>query len=1462
MSERMTYTERLNVANRTTWLIRTKAEIIKLKAGSALVNALDESNSTSVERHQTACAVICGLLDDKDLPLLEKHKDARDLLNALDERYKGLMEHHVTRLWRDFNAFKMQPNQSLRDYIKRIKDIVEELTACKQPVADANAVLIALKGLPSRYDPYVAPYYSTTLMPKTLDELENNLLGVETVIDERASTSVLPNTLFAGKGDQDRGNERGGGNSRGGGYRRGNKYGGGNGIRCFQLQGNRSLRQGMPKPKKECAKCHLLGHTAEECRNRRRRGGDGGAGNDGGYAAAVVERPLFMLELGDSPSRTVAAEMLELESTPAFTVSPSAASGSTETSGPQLRELDATWYLDSGAIYHVTPDARSLRDYKPCDPIPLKCGGGEVHYAVGYGDLLVEVVKEQTDCYSFHIGNNYYHKQKGPVVIKIRNVYYVPGFKFRLLSLKQLTNNGAQFSGSGTSMDVWNSRERWSLYAHCKYSVYSVKVKEKLPRMQSGGPVASVHLVADRARLWHSRFGHLSYGNLARLADEEMVAGLDVTPKKFREVGAAVCEGCVMGKHSRKPFPESHSSVGRALERVHMDLAGPMSVESYGGNSYVATFLDEYTGLSVVSFLKLKSEAIAVVKSVLTLLENQCGQKVKEVRTDRGREYLNAELREFYGERGIVHQTSAPYTPQQNGIAERLNRTLMEKVRCMLIESGLPSRGWALAMHTANYLRNRSPVHGLKGTPFERFYGQKPDVSDLRVFGCVAYIRVPDHQRRKIDPVSMKGVFVGYEPESKAYRVLMPDGRQLVSREVKFDERAFGLMSVKGLQYRVEVVRDEDEESETGWMQEGEEESEDSSDVQSSISFDVFEGSATVGANDSSGAEPASTSGGPVTVGANDSSGAEPASASGGVGTVGANDSSGAGSASASGGVGSVGGNNSSSTLSAEGGNEQPRNPPQLRTSTRSNKGVPPVKLNLSAVNGVPLTYEEAMKSPEAPMWKQAMDEELASIRANEVWRLEIPPKSVRPLPVKWVFSLKKDEHGEIVRYKARLVAKGFAQVEGRDYEEVWAPVSKHTTLRALLSVAARDLELHQLDVKTAFLNGELEETVYIQQPPGYVEGEPYLACKLEKALYGLKQAPRAWYARLRSELEAMNFTVSQADPGLFYRDVLGERVYLLVYVDDLLIAAKDINIVRQLKDKLKSILMCVTWVRPVCFLGFEIERNRAERTMKVSQKRYAKGLVEKYGLEDANGRAVPLSHGTTLHSAGQPLDVRQFRFGELIGSLLYLSVGTRPDIAYSVGALARHMSKPTVEHWQAAKGVVRYIAGTAGLGIVFSPKSSNPSLHGYCDSDYAACVDTRRSTTGYVFLNAGGAVSWSSRLQPTVATSTAEAEYMASGAATKEALWYRHLARDLQMRVSSVPILCDSQAAIKIINNPISSARSKHIDVLHHFVRERVARGEIVFSYCKSADMVADCLTKPLPLPQFKKCIQAMGLR
>ena len=312
------------------------------------------------------------------------------------------------------------------------------------------------------------------------------------------------------------------------------------------------------------------------------------------------------------------------------------------------------------------------------------------------------------------------------------------------------------------------------------------------------------------------------------------------------------------------------------------------------------------------------------------------------------------------------------------------------------------------------------------------------------------------------------------------------------------------------------------------------------------------------------------------------------------------------------------------------------------------------------------------------------------------------------------------------------------------------------------------------------------------------------------------------------------------------------------MYVDDILIAAYDEEAVDSTISPLRKIYSCRD-MEAVYFLGMEFIRDHTNHTIKISQRRLIAELVEKFSLTDCKPKPTPLSPSIKLSLDGEPLDREKYGYSELVGSLLYISVCTRPDITHGVGMLARGMSAPTVTHWQAAKGVVRYLAGTIDLGITFG--SGPTGLQGYCDSDYAGCVNTRRSTSGYVFLLNGGAICWSSRVQKTVAVSTTEAEYMAAAAATKEALWLRNLLRDFKINTSPVNIFGDNQATLHLLKNANAAARSKHIDVMHHFARERVLRNEVNFEYIATHLMLADCMTKALPEPKFMFCRTGMGV-
>jgi hypothetical protein len=367
--------------------------------------------------------------------------------------------------------------------------------------------------------------------------------------------------------------------------------------------------------------------------------------------------------------------------------------------------------------------------------------------------------------------------------------------------------------------------------------------------------------------------------------------------------------------------------------------------------------------------------------------------------------------------------------------------------------------------------------------------------------------------------------------------------------------------------------------------------------------------------------------------------------------------------------------------------------------------------------------------------------------------------------------------------------------------------------------------------------------------------------CKLNKSLYGLKQAPRVWHLKLKEELEALGFTAIDSDPSFFVLSTGTETCYLLVYVDDLLVAAKSLKIAVLVKEKLMDVFDIRDLGAAKLFLGMEITRNRKARTLSLSQAGYAASVLERFGMQDAKPRSIPLDLGLKLvpaDSEDDMLDTAKYPYAEVVGSLLYAAGATRPDITHAVNTLSRYMSKPTKAAWQGALSVLRYLKKTDKMELCYGHYAAG--LIGYSDSDHASDLSTRRSCTGYVFTLFGGAISWASKLQPTVAVSTAEAEYMAASAAVKEALWIRRLISVFEPVSGPVLIKTDNQAALALTKNPIISPQSKHIDIQLHFARDRVLRGEVVFEYCPTADMAADFLTKPVCLDKHKLCCAKVG--
>jgi hypothetical protein len=523
-----------------------------------------------------------------------------------------------------------------------------------------------------------------------------------------------------------------------------------------------------------------------------------------------------------------------------------------------------------------------------------------------------------------------------------------------------------------------------------------------------------------------------------------------------------------------------------------------------------------------------------------------------------------------------------------------------------------------------------------------------------------------------------------------------------------------------------------------------------------------------------------------------------------------------------------------------------------------------------------PINYADAMKRSDAKQWEQAAQDEYNSIQSAGTWSLVPLPIGRTAIGCKWIFKIKYNADGTIERYKARLVAKGYSQKVGVDFNETFAPVAKFTSIRALLALAATyDLEIHQMDVKTAFLNGDLEEDIYMVQPEGFVvEGKEDLVCKLNKSLYGLKQASRAWYQKMDQALIDMDFKRLQADACVYVYRTDNLVIFVALYVDDLLILSNSLTKLNSLKQDLSKKFEMKDLGEAQFILGIQIERNRSAHTLYLSQHSYIKKIVERYGMSNSKAVATPLDPGTKLSKSDSPLtpeeiaEMKNIPYQSVVGAIMYAMLGTRPDIAFAVTALSQFSSNPGMPHWVAVKRVLRYLNGSMNYKLVYGGNngySVAPEFIGYCDADWASNVDDRRSITGYVFMLAGGAISWKTKKQPTVALSSVEAEYMAATQATKETIWLRTFFNELGIsHFLSGPsiIYFDSQGSIALAKRPEYHQRTKHIDVQHHFVREQVNLGTVQFKYISTDIMVADVMTKALAKTKHFKMIKLMGIK
>ncbi|RVW25195.1 Retrovirus-related Pol polyprotein from transposon TNT 1-94 [Vitis vinifera] len=876
----------------------------------------------------------------------------------------------------------------------------------------------------------------------------------------------------------------------------------------------------------------------------------------------------------------------------------------------------------------------------------------------------------------------------------------------------------------------------------------------------------------NSSMLWHKRLGHISNQRIQRLVSDGIL-----DPLAFSDF--QVCIECIKGKQTNMK-KKNANRCSDVLELIHTDICGPFPTPSWNGQQYFITFIDDYSRYGYLYLIHEKSQSLDVFKNFKAEVENQLSKKIKAVRSDRGGEYYgrydgSGEQRpgpfaKYLMECGIVPQYTMSGTPSPNGVAERRNRTLKDMVRSMISHSTLPESLWGEAIKTAVYILNRVPSKAVAKTPYELWTSKKPSIRHLHVWGCPTEARPYKPNEKKLDSRTVSCYFVGYSERSRGFKFYDPSTRSLFETgNAKFieDVELSGREPLRKVVFEEESVNIPIINIPIITTRHGH------------IMFDdtIQNVQSITGIQDTPEIPPTQVM--------------EPIQVHQEI-------------------------------------TQQPQEPQvqvPLRRSTRERRStiLDDYVVYLQehefdmGLEDDPISVSQVKQSSDSEKWIKAMKDEMKSMKDNGVWDLVELPKGVKPIGCKWIFKTKRDSKGNIVRYKARLVAKGFTQKEGIDYKETFSPVSSKDSFRIIMALVAHyDLELHQMDVKTAFLNGNIDKTIYMLQPENFESNDSkQLVCRLKRSIYGLKQASRQWYRKFDKVITSFGFKENTVDQCIYLKFSGSKFIILVLYVDDILLASSDIH------------------------------RNRSRGILGLSQKAYIDKVLSRFGISNCAPGNTPIAKAISLVCT----NVRKMNL--------------RRKIWRDFPMPRQYLSNPGMDHWKKAKRVMRYLQRTKDYMLTYR-RSSHLEIVGYSDSDFAGCLDSRRSTLGYIFMLAGGAVSWKSVKQTLIASSTMEAEFIACYEASNHGIWLRNFVTQLRI-VDGIEkplrINCDNKAAELYSKNNRSSSKSKHIDIKFLVVKERVQSLQVSIEHISTNSMIADPLTKGLPPKVYHEHVTHMGV-
>ena len=1337
-------------------------------------------------------------LAEKVLSMVYGLKTARLAWVALAQRFASPSTSNVNQLKRQMQNLQ-QGGKNCSEFIEQAKTIADQLAAIGKPVAEEDLISHILGGLNTAYTPFISNcYFAQREKSLSLSDFQSELFAFEALL-ENHHRSVQPDlNSFAMVANKLGG--RGGRNqqkSKNWQHQRSTP------APSFQkpIQGNKSGTVVPPKS----------GHLPNNSGRIPTWASDPAfdpyscqlCGKKNHMALDCFHRYDYNYQ-GRHPPQQLAAMVAQSNS---------------------LHDED-TWYVDSGANQHITADIGNLHLVEPYT--------GDEKVAVGNGNGLQ--IK--------HTGKLTLHTSKS--TFNMKNVLHCPQAAVNLLSINRFCiDNDCYFILTGSNFYVKdNLTGRTLLTGRSEGGLYPIHAdQQSINRIRSSAALMSVRTTLD---VWHARLGHPS-----SKVTKSIVKSFALPVFGSSDLNS-VCQPCLMGKSKQLPFEDSSRVVLSVLDLIHSDVwVSP--IVSCEGHRYYVIFIDDYSRFTWLYPIRNKSDVFSCFVKFKSLVENRFSSKIKQLQCDNGGEYVSHQFRNFLCQNGIHQRFSCPYTSQQNGLAERKHRHIMETGLSLLAQSHLPTKYWVEAFLTGIYLINRTPTPVLGHiSPYFKLFTQAPNYSFLRTFGCACYPLLRPYTKHKLAFRSKQCIFLGYSSQHHGYRCLDPVSQKIyISRNVVFDELNFPAKvwssstssvvagdSLQGMSFDltpfysqlnsqympISNTSTESPSLATISSSPGQQPLLPIHDLPQNLiqppPSPILEPpqSPQIQPLPSSMQPPHSPTAGPSSTNIDLHLTPPPIHPS----------------------------LPHKMVTRSQTGNLKPKQFPDFKLFYASNH---PICMSTRVLNCVePRNFSQAILSQE---WQHAMQVEYDALIANDTWDLVPQPVEQNIIRTKWVYKIKQKADGSIDRYKARLVARGFQQVDGVDFTETFSPVIKPATVRVVLALSMHlDWPILQFDVSNAFLHGTLEKEVFIEQPRGFIDPTyPTHVCRLKKALYGLKQAPRAWFLRLSNSLLDLGFVGSSVDTSLFTFHNGKVHVFVLIYVDDLLITGSSIHFIQTLAAQLKKEFALKALGHLGYFLG--IEASRDANGIHLRQSKYILDILHRARMVGAKPYPAPCISGSKLSSVlDEPAhDVTSYR--QIVGALQYCTL-TRPEIAYSVNQLCQHLYSPTALHWKLTKRVLRYLKGTIDHGLYFTKGSLN--LSAYCDSDWAGDPVDRRSTTGYGIFLGPSLVSWCAKKQHVVSRSSTEAEYRALAMVVAELYWIRMLLKDLRMPLLSPPtVWCDNQSAIALAANPVYHARTKHIEVDYHFIREKVINKDIAIQYIPTLDQIADIFTKGLTSSRFQ---------